>query len=127
MIPSLHNWSLQLLTPDLSGPVTHGQEVLGMSRISLKSIDRPMMFSAFQSESLGDFNLLPLVCLENISLFSSNQVFERSSVLIVFERSSSQQLRCLLIAHVELLLEIQLIYGTVTQLFVVPPKDSTIS
>jgi hypothetical protein len=97
-----------------------------VSRVSLESIDRSMMLSTFQSEPLRDFNLFPLIGLEDVSLFSSNQVLERSCVLVVLEGGSSEQLRGLLVAHVELLLQIQLVYWPVTQLFVVPPKDASV-
>lgn len=71
MVSSLHYRSLQVLAPDLSSPVTHRQEVFSMPRVPLESIDWSVMLTALETKPLSDFNLLLLVCLEDVTLLSA--------------------------------------------------------
>ena len=63
-----------------------------MARISLEGVDGAVMLSRLKSKSLGDFDLLSLVGLQNVALFSTDQILEGPSVLVVLERRSSQDL-----------------------------------
>lgn len=80
MVASLHNGLFKILTPNLGGPITNRQKEFLLEGVSLQGVDGTVMLSTLLSESGLDFNVLSLTDLKNISLLSSDQVFDRGMV-----------------------------------------------
>merc|ERR1712127_869783 len=92
MISSLHDWRLLFFTPDLGAPITYREEVFGVRWVSVKVIDWSMMFTTVITESILDFNSLSFVCLEYVTLLSSDEVLQRTSFGVVFKRGTTKNL-----------------------------------
>lgn len=92
MITGLHDWRPHFLGPDLGGPITDGEEVLNVSGVSLDGVNRSMMLSTVITESLIDFDGLSLISLEDVSLLGTDEVLKWTSIGVVLEGGSSEQL-----------------------------------
>ena len=68
--------TLKIFAPDLGRPVTDGQEVLEVTWVPLNVVDRSMMLTLVHTELQVDFNLLTLVGLEDVTLFSTNEILK---------------------------------------------------
>ena len=58
MVASLHDGLTELLRPDLSAPVTNGQEVFELGGVTLKSIDGAVMLAVLLTITHVNFNLV---------------------------------------------------------------------
>ena len=118
---------LEILRPDLGGPVTNGQEVLQVAWVSLDVVDWAVMLALIKSELQVDFDLLSLVCLEDVALLSTDEVLERRGVSVVLKGGATKNLRLDLTVDRELLFKLELLCGTGIQVLGVPPKQATVS
>jgi len=98
MISSLHDWRFLFFTPDLGAPITYREEVFGVCWVSVKGIDWSMMFTIVITESILDFNGLSFVCLQYVTLLSSDEVLQRTSFGVVFKRGTTKNL-CFCLAN----------------------------
>lgn len=90
----LHERSLELFGPDLGSPVTDSQEVLADGRVPLHGVDGSVVLSTLKPVLLVDFNRSSgsLVDLENVSLFSTHQILHGSSLVVVLDSGTSEDL-----------------------------------
>ena len=127
MIARLHNGvAFQVLTPDLSTPVTDRQEVLELARISLDVVDGTVMLALLKTELEVDFDLLALVGLEDITLLSTDEVLERGGIGVVLETSTTEHLGLDNTVDSEVFDEFKLFEGTTLKVSLIPPKKATI-
>lgn len=128
MVSGLHDWmGLEFFTPDFGLPITDSQEILLMGGVSLDAVNWGMMLSRLDTEAEVDFDLLaPFVCLEDVTLFGSDQELEWTVLAIVFKTGSSENLCNFLIFDVEGLFKFELFSWSIIEHFHVPPENSTI-
>jgi len=90
MISSLHDWRLQVFVPDFSSPVTNRHEVLGVSGITPDWVNWSMMLTRLITKTSGDIGLLSLVCHDDVTLFTSDQVIKWTCFSKILHRSSTK-------------------------------------
>ena len=78
MVTCLHDgMALEILAPDLGGPITNREEVLAVTGVSLDLVDGAVMLALLKTELQVDFGgLLSLVGLEDVTLFGTDEVLE---------------------------------------------------
>ena len=77
--------ALEILAPDLGGPMTNGEEILQVTGVSLDVVDGSVMLTLLKTELQVDFDLLSFVGLQDVTLFSSNQVLEWRGIRVVLQ------------------------------------------
>lgn len=77
--------ALEILAPDLGGPITNGEEILQVTGVSLDVVDGAVMLTLLKTELQVDFDLLSFVGLQDVTLFSSNQVLEWRGIRVVLQ------------------------------------------
>jgi hypothetical protein len=77
--------ALEILAPDLGGPITNGEEILQVTGVSLDVVDGAVMLTLLKTELQVDFDLLSFVGLQDVTLFSSNQVLEWRGICVVLQ------------------------------------------
>ena len=129
MVSGLHDWmGLEFFTPDFGLPITDSQEELRMGGVTLDAVNWRMMLSRLDTEALVDLDLLAsLVCLEDVTLFGSDQELEWTVLAVVFKTGSSENLGNLLFFDVEGLFKFELFSWSIIEHFHVPPENSTVS
>jgi hypothetical protein len=98
-----------------------------MSGVSLKSVDWTVMLARLKAKTSLNFNSLSLIRLQDVALLSTDKILEWASVLIVFKTSTSKNLLNGLVPYLESFVEYQLVNWSVSKLFHIPPKNTTIS
>jgi len=127
VVSSLHDGGFEIIIPDLGRPITDRQEVFAVKRVSLKSVNWTVMFTLFNTISVGDLNvILSLGSLKNVTLLGTDKIF-KSVLRNVFKRGCTKNLRLKLAIDVDIFFEGKLLNWTFTKFLHIPPKDSTIS
>ena len=98
-----------------------------MRRVSLEGVDGTVMFAGLKTESGLDLDSLSLVGLENVTLLGTDKVLQWTSILVVLERGTTEDLGYRLVIDLEGLRENKLIYWAVSELLHVPPEDASVS
>ena len=98
-----------------------------MGGVSLQGINGAVMLAGFETESRLDFNCLPLVSLQDVTLLGTDEVLERTGILVVLQRGTSEDLSHWLLANLESFGEDELIDGAISEFLHIPPKDAAIS
>jgi hypothetical protein len=100
-----------------------------VGKVSVNRVNGAVMLSTVVSESSLDFDVLigSFLGLEDITLFSANQILGWTSIDVVLKRGSSENLDNLLVSLRNGLLHKKLISRTSLEVFVVPEEDPTVS
>ena len=98
-----------------------------MSGVSLQGINGAVMLAGFETESRLDFNCLSLVSLQDVPLLGTDEVLERTGILVVLQRGTSEDFSHWLVTNLESLREDELIDGAISEFLEIPPKDAAIS
>jgi len=84
VVSGLHYWCWQVLVPDLSRPITYGEEVLGVTGVTPQRINWTKMLSIFVAKSSCNIEGFSLVCLQYVTLLGSDKIVERTGLSQVF-------------------------------------------
>jgi len=127
VVASLHNrMALEILTPNLGGPITDTQEVFEVTGVSLDVVDGTVMLALLQTELQVNFDLLSLVSLEDVALLSSHKVLERGRICVVFKTGASKSLGDGLSVDREVLNKLELLSGASLKVSLIPPEETSI-
>ena len=92
----------------------------------MESINGTVVLSRLKTESSLDFNCLSLVCLKDVTLLGTYKVLKWTGVLVVLESSTTENLRDWLIVDLEDFIEDELVNRPISELFHIPPEDTTV-
>jgi hypothetical protein len=127
MVAGLHNGSLEIFIPDLGWPITNGKEELKMGGVTLESVNRSVMLTLFETKAHVDFNLILLLGgLHKGTLFGTNKVLKRRGIGVVFKRGTAKNFGSRLVGEVGGLEEDEFLSGSLRELALIPPEESTI-